>query len=181
MSFLLDSPLPRRTRSPDRSHSGRRKGTWPRRQGPLEEGRILCFCWWLHAGAQLSVSCRQHLPHPGTDLQQIRGRQKSLSTGQTSPRFTLYSPCILLLVKSFITPTYALYSLYHVIRPYICFGLLKAILRGSKYFNIDYTSVFKSWYIHLRVKQNKTLVPDGFNYTLLGNLLHWRLKFHSCI
>jgi hypothetical protein len=37
-----------------------------------------------------------------------------------------------LLIKSFITPTYVLYSLYYVIRPYTYFGLLKAILRGVK-------------------------------------------------
>jgi hypothetical protein len=42
----------------------------------------------------------------------------------------------------------------------MCFGLLRAIFRGSEYFNIDYTSVLKRWYIHLRVKQNKTLVPN---------------------
>ena len=37
-----------------------------------------------------------------------------------------------------------------VIHPYICFGLSQAILRESKYFNIDYTSVLKSWYIHFK-------------------------------
>jgi hypothetical protein len=97
----------------------------------------------------------------------------------SSNSFTLYSPCILLLIKSFIRPTYELYFLYHVFRPYICFGLLKAILRRSKYFNIDYTSALKSWYIHLRVKQIKTLVPNGFNYKLVRNLLHKKLQLHS--
>jgi hypothetical protein len=56
-------------------------------------------------------------------------------TGVSQPFLPRETPKV---IKSVIIPTYALYSLNHVIHPYICFGLLKAILRGSKYLNIDY-------------------------------------------
>jgi hypothetical protein len=69
---------------------------------------------------------------------------KSITVTAFSMACTLfYISNIGILIKSFIIPTYALYSYNHVIHPYLCFGLLQAIFRGSKYFNIDYTAVLK--------------------------------------